>query len=341
MKLLSIIIPVYNVEKYLHNCISSILRQRFTDYELLLIDDGSTDTSGEICDRCAAEDPRIRVFHEKNGGPSRARNIGLKAAEGQYVQFVDADDELYPDSLGAMAQRVTDASPELIMAQANTVDAEGNVLKRLALRAIGETSIPEILGSLDYEEKAVLLHYLWNKWYRKDIIIHNALAFDEGERLGEDFLFNSQFVRFCGRIVLADTLLYKYYKRNNGSLSGKFVPDELRRRRRMDGAFLELLGFLGFEQAPERALQMIGEVSFLSIGRVFAPGCPDSWMEKRRFVKAFLDSEYLGYLRAYKASGTIKGKLGKVLLTLLCCRLVDLYLLAFALDIMKKRRHLH
>ena len=134
MKLLSIIIPVYNGEKYLNSCISSILQQSFTDFELLLVDDGSTDVSGEICDGYAAGDSRVRVFHVENGGPSRARNLGLREAMGQYVAFVDADDELYPDSLESMAQCVTDAFPELIMAEANTVDAEGNILKRLTMQ---------------------------------------------------------------------------------------------------------------------------------------------------------------------------------------------------------------
>ena len=341
MKLLSIIIPVYNGEKYLNSCISSILQQSFTDFELLLVDDGSTDVSGEICDGYAAGDSRVRVFHVENGGPSGARNLGLREATGQYVAFVDADDELYPDSLESMAQCVTDAFPELIMAEANTVDAEGNILKRLTMQTIGEKSVSGILGDLDYEKKAVFLHYLWNKWYRKDIIIDNDLAFDEGERLGEDFLFNSKFVRFCSSVVLTETLLYKYYKRNNGSLSGRFVPDELRRRRRMDREYLDLYDYFGFGINQENAWQIIGVSCFLSIGRVFSPGCPDSWVEKRRFVKTFLDSEYLGYLRAYRASGKMRGRLGKVLLALLCCRLVDLYLLAFALGILKKQMHSH
>ena len=90
----SIIVPVYNVEKYLHRCVDSILLQTFTDFELLLIDDGSTDKSVDICDKYALKDSRIRVFHKKNGGVSSARNLGIKKSNGVYILFVDSDDYL-------------------------------------------------------------------------------------------------------------------------------------------------------------------------------------------------------------------------------------------------------
>lgn len=89
---ISIIVPVYNTEKYLSACLDSILTQSFTDFELLLVDDGSTDKSGEICDEYAQKDSRIRVFHKENGGVSSARNLGIEEAVGDYLHFVDADD---------------------------------------------------------------------------------------------------------------------------------------------------------------------------------------------------------------------------------------------------------
>lgn len=95
----SIIVPVYNVEKYLHRCVDSILLQTFTDFELLLIDDGSTDKSVDICDKYALKDSRIRVFHKKNGGVSSARNLGIKKSSGVYILFVDSDDYLSPSHL--------------------------------------------------------------------------------------------------------------------------------------------------------------------------------------------------------------------------------------------------
>ena len=95
---ISVIVPVYNAEKYLYNCINSILTQTFTDFELLLINDGSKDKSGEICEEYVAKDSRIRVFHKENGGVSSARNLGLREALGEYVVFIDADDEFLDEN---------------------------------------------------------------------------------------------------------------------------------------------------------------------------------------------------------------------------------------------------
>ncbi len=99
MPQISIIVPVYNIEKYFHRCVDSILSQTFTDFELLLINDGSNDNSGAICDEYAAKDARIRVFHKENGGVSSARNLGLDNAKGEWITFVDSDDYVKPDYL--------------------------------------------------------------------------------------------------------------------------------------------------------------------------------------------------------------------------------------------------
>ena len=97
---ISVIVPVYNVEKYLRRCIDSILAQTFSDFELLLIDDGSKDSSGEICEEYAGKDARIRVFHRQNGGVSTARNLGIDKAKGEWIYFVDSDDVVLPSALG-------------------------------------------------------------------------------------------------------------------------------------------------------------------------------------------------------------------------------------------------
>ena len=106
--IISVIVPVYNVEQYLPHCIDSILTQTFTDFEVLLIDDGSTDNSGRICDEYAKKDNRIRVFHKENGGVSSARNVGLDNAEGEFLGFVDGDDILSPVYLMILLKALED-----------------------------------------------------------------------------------------------------------------------------------------------------------------------------------------------------------------------------------------
>ena len=108
--MVSCIIPVYNTEKYLPRCIESVLAQTFVDWEMLLIDDGSTDASGSICDEYAAKDERIRVFHKENGGISSARNVGLNYAQGEWIFFVDSDDSLPKTSLESLLSRSSDAN---------------------------------------------------------------------------------------------------------------------------------------------------------------------------------------------------------------------------------------
>ncbi len=111
----SVIIPIYNTAKYLPRCIESVLCQSFDGFELLLVNDGSTDGSGDICDTYATRDSRIRVFHKENGGVSSARNLGLKEAKGEWVCFVDSDDELLPDGLQTMVDAVS-SDVDLVMA---------------------------------------------------------------------------------------------------------------------------------------------------------------------------------------------------------------------------------
>ena len=100
MPKISVIVPVYNTEKYLHRCVDSILAQTFTDFELLLVNDGSPDKSGEICDEYAQKDTRVRVFHKENGGVSSARNLGLENAQGKWITYVDGDDWIEPTMYG-------------------------------------------------------------------------------------------------------------------------------------------------------------------------------------------------------------------------------------------------
>ena len=108
--MVSCIIPVYNTQTYLPRCIESVLAQTFVDWEMLLIDDGSTDASGSICDEYAAKDERIRVFHKENGGISSARNVGLNYAQGEWIFFVDSDDSLPKTSLESLLSRSSDAN---------------------------------------------------------------------------------------------------------------------------------------------------------------------------------------------------------------------------------------
>lgn len=124
--LISVIVPVYNIEQYVERCVRSIMEQTYRDLEILLIDDGSTDQSGAICDRLAGEDARIRVFHKENGGSSSARNLGIANAKGEYLGFIDSDDYIEPDMYEILAHGITEHGLRMAQISRDEVDENGN-----------------------------------------------------------------------------------------------------------------------------------------------------------------------------------------------------------------------
>ncbi|MFI7846647.1 glycosyltransferase family 2 protein [Dorea amylophila] len=329
MKSLSIIIPVYNAEKYIKKCMDSILCQSFKNFEILLIDDGSKDSSGKICDEYAKTDERVKVYHIENGGPSRARNFGIKKAKGTYIEFVDADDQLISGALEKLYVFAKENNPEIIIANTQVVTANEGIKDILSIEEQDEMEIKTYLKTLNTTRKAILLHYIWNKWYKRELIVNNEIFFDENERLGEDFLFNCELVNKSTQIFGADIMLYKYYKRDNGSLSGKYIENELSRRRKMDSAFLNLYENKNLkEECYDLIVSMIGSITLASIQGVFMLGSPTKLKEKRVYVKSFLDSEYFNYINIYAQKKKLT-KSERLAIILLKRKWIYLYLILF------------
>lgn len=175
MPKISVIVPVYNTEQYLHRCIDSILAQTFTDFELLLIDDGSKDSSGKICDEYAAKDPRVRVFHKENGGVSSARNMGLDNVRGEWVTFCDSDDYV---ELWWLSLFVKELDGYDCIAQKFS-----NVLLSVCLESSFDGEANKVLTFL-YEKR--LLGYCYLKLFRTEILKKYRIYFDECVRFRED-----------------------------------------------------------------------------------------------------------------------------------------------------------
>lgn len=224
---ISIIVPIYNTERFLCRCIDSILTQTFTDYELLLIDDGSTDGSGAICDAYAEKDSRVRVSHKENGGVSSARNLGLKEAKGEWVYFPDSDDIIVEDALSMMICLISDNIDYVIcgyevyneMGQCTYAISEK---KQCVLTQ--QDALMEMFRPSDYYYQG----YLWNKLFKASIIRENALAFEKEIKFNEDRLFNVGYLCHINRNVAYSTApVYKYYERSTGamaSLTQRFNP---------------------------------------------------------------------------------------------------------------------
>ena len=198
---ISVIIPVYNAEATLRRCVDSVLSQTFTDFECLLIDDGSKDRSGDICDEYAAKDSRVRVFHKENGGMCSVRNVGLDLSIGEWVTFCDADD-IIPRS--AFEQLCLDISPDVNL-----------IVGGFQGMHSGRVSLPEKLTylwpDLSVIEDAIVKPYFitaWCKLYLRKIACR--LRFDNNFISSEDLLFNLQYVLFVKGVKFVDKVVYLY-----------------------------------------------------------------------------------------------------------------------------------
>lgn len=238
---LSIIVPVYNAEEYLDRCLISILEQEFASYEVILVDDGSTDSSPLICDRYSSVDPRFRTVHKENGGVSSARNAGLDLAKGEYVMFVDSDDSLLPDSLEMMMEHVTG---EDIVVGGYTVYICGvpgrEVLPNEARSYRGEDMNRFYNGNI--RRNCEMLDAPWSKIFRRKSI--GGLRFCEDLSYAEDKLFVFNFLASCSSVCTCPFPVYAYHTRS-GSLGSDVVSDRhLMQLRRFLPAYAEVLARL-------------------------------------------------------------------------------------------------
>ena len=215
---ISVIVPVYNVEKYLRQCLDSILAQTFTDFELLLIDDGSPDTSGTICDEYAALDSRVRVFHKENGGVSSARNLGLDNARGEYVYFIDADDKLYSEALGILLNKMQGVN--IVMAGHKTYNEKGTQIFEPREKYDGCLTREELITLMYEMQRFGYQGYIWTKLFRRSVIDEARLRFDEDLYFNEDRLFIVTYLcAMRGRGVFTTAVVYRYVLRESSAMS--------------------------------------------------------------------------------------------------------------------------
>lgn len=218
---ISVIVPVYNTEKYLRRCVDSILAQTYTDFELLLVDDGSTDGSGAICDEYAALDPRVRVFHKPNGGVSSARNFGLDHARGQWITFADSDDKMCEAHLEDLAKY-------------SQYDFRANDY-RCNNDELPHDSLPDKNYSEEVEIGECIATYFnqhfrmpWGKRFRADAINKYNIRFNTAITIGEDLIFNLEYLNHVSSISLSSYIGIIYSRDNENSLTrdtDKYTPD--------------------------------------------------------------------------------------------------------------------
>ena len=201
MPKVSIIVPVFNADRFLNQCVNSILKQTFVDWELLLVDDGSTDSSLSICQKYAKSDNRIVIYHKENGGVSSARNIGIKYSEGEWVAFVDSDDWLEQDYLSNLIQY--DNSD---MVLGGYKDEKSTHHKPSSYNMI--IDLKDIDFSINKSNQ--FFYFPWRRLYRKRIIVDNNISFDERIKLSEDTCFTIHYLAYCNKIAFSTECNYIY-----------------------------------------------------------------------------------------------------------------------------------
>ena len=229
MPILSIIVPVYKTEQYLSICVESILGQTHEDLELLLVDDGSPDRCGAICDDYAARDSRVKVIHKENGGVCSARNAGLDAAQGEYIAFVDSDDWIEPDMYTSMMKKVEDYGCDVVLCDCVKDSPGQSFLYTHPIRAgfydrveLEKGYFPHLLMMENVEYPATISNCL--------LVFSRELAEDlrylTGVRYSEDLLFGAQLLYRAKSFFYLKGQAYYHYGMNPDSATHKFVPDK-------------------------------------------------------------------------------------------------------------------
>lgn len=223
----SIIMPVYNVEKYVEKSIRSILNQTYKNFELIVVNDGTKDNSMEIIRKIQKEDSRVKVYSKKNGGVSSARNYGLKRATGDYVCFVDSDDYIYSYFLEKINKELITQKFDLIIFgyKNKNVDFKENTLYENIVSENGKKFYKNGKKALNFKNVSII-GFSWNKCFKRSVINDNNLLFDEKLLCGEDFIFCCNFIEKCNTINVLSSVLYCYIQRNRTTLS-KIIYDDM------------------------------------------------------------------------------------------------------------------
>ena len=292
MPKLSIIVPVYKVEPYIHKCVDSILNQTFTDFELILVDDGSPDNCGKICDEYAQKDKRIRVIHKENGGLSDARNAGIEIAAGEIIGFVDSDDWIEAYMYAEMLSYMEENNLDIVCADTNQVK-EGKVKfkPRYSKNKIWSRNeaVCEILnGTLD--------NAAWNKIYKRNVI--GDVHYPKG-RIYEDVATTYKFISNSQKVGYISKAYYNYLKRK-----GSIVASGFNSKSRYD-CFLGYRERLNF--AREHSLDCINDCELLALETALAVltafyandevAFSERFIDVRSFVSEHLNIKYISRMR--------------------------------------------
>ena len=328
MKEISVIVPVYNVEKYLEKCLDSLENQKFNSYEVILVDDGSTDNSRRIAERYADSCGEIfMLVSQENKGLSEARNTGMKYANGKYICFVDSDDYVEECYLEELYRCMEEQNADLVFCAFRSVDEIGNTIRNI-VEADFDSGTTYTLK----QRKDLLLtqNAAWNKLYKKDIIVDNNLQFTPGAWY-EDLRFVKKYMLFASRFAYCDHVLYNYLIRQ-GSIMNSMGS---KRNVEIIGAIDEVVQFYKKQEIME---EFYDEIEFLAIEHIYVSTLVrlirSGDKEQFRFIKNAFEERFPHYKKNKYIDNFDKNK--KIIMLMMNMRLYGLIRLLFNI---KEKKH--
>lgn len=243
-KLISIIMPVYNAEKYLNRSIESIMNQTYNNIEIILVNDGSTDNSLEICTNYQEKDNRIKLINQENKGVSFARNKGIDEATGDYIMFIDSDDYIEKNMIEDMTSKIADNDVDLVISgiKMNYIK-NGQVIKKEKYQLKDKMyTIGEMLNDILIDIDLICICGPCCKLYKTEILKNNKIKFTNEFTMGEDTWYNLDYIDACtGKVVTMSNIYYNYMRENPNSLFTKYYDDYIKITEKVYNKFLNLL----------------------------------------------------------------------------------------------------
>lgn len=286
--MLSLIIPIYNASSYISSTLKALLSSSSPSIEIILVDDGSTDASPSICDEYAAKDKRIRVLHEPHSGVAHSRQVGLETAKGEYILYVDADDQVESGMMANMYQVAVTQKADMVICDYRELTYDGEVYRKQEPSALdGLAVLEDILSGKQYGS-------LWNKMMRREWLLQTKASFPQGLTMREDLIFLSQCLPYASKIAYIPKAYYGYERRNASALTSLYV-NETPTYYQQECLWVDLILENQFLQAStrQRLLTYLCELAYITL--------KSGLFDKPKWNAAFLKHpEILSYGTGYK-----------------------------------------
>lgn len=302
---LSVIVPVYNGASYLVSLVKCIEQQGYASMELIFVDDGSVDDTYAICKELEEQYAWIRVIHTENQGVSHARNTGIEAAKGRWVQFLDVDDTIQEGMLRVFDQMAGEQDRiDCIVCGCRRISKERDAVlcgpKDTAF--LEHEKIRSLLDQLEMEDRYWLLDYCWNKWYKRSILESQNIRFPQEISLGEDFVFNCRYMKFVGGLQLLKECFYEYQVGETGLVS-RFQKEPWRTRMPLYEAQTALYQHMNLWEGNQAEIErQYGQILFGDIRTIHSPKCSLTGSDKRKYMESVIKSPFFSMICRYLKS---------------------------------------